>query len=502
MLNPTVHEFIFIRFWVFFLTYAPAFYIFLPPPLSVFALLAELAYWVLLRRFESRLALHADHPRDTRQERQALFERCLQNIPDPDRYLRLWAPGADSGHIKRDNVRDFMLWAFFDRDGEEDARGTDDIEDELEEYVEKTEKLLDRPLEPGRGQARHMRLTFDVVPTRYRGLLWYMAVAVVDSATHVRMLWRHFQFHSVPLRRSHILHVFPPRPLAALGLSKNKSPSDQLSYWYRPASAPESTLPIVFVHGIGIGMYPYVDFLAALPSTSAVLAIEILPISMRLTRANILAKPEFLHHFNEILRHLNIDRFVLIGHSYGSVLSGHVLRDPELGDRVEAVVLVDPVCLLLHLPDVAYNFTRRRPKRANEWQLWYMASMDPGIALVLGRHFFWRENIVWKEELVSRLRHGSNRKAAVCLAERDLIVDTNNVGRYLLHNEGLTELGKCTVEKMVDDEKLLEAMGEGFAKTDSGVELLWFPMDHSQVFTRRKDYGRILEVIQRFCVYP
>lgn len=498
MLNPTIRDLIFIRFWVFFLTYAPAFCIFLPPPLSIFASLAELAYWVILRRFKSRLAHRADHPHDTRQERQALFERCLQNIPDPERYLRLWALGAESGDIKRDNVRDFMLWAFFDRDGAEDPRGTDDIEDELDEYVARTEKLLGRPLESGRGQARHMRLTFDVVPTRYHSLIWYVAVAVVDSATHFRMLWRRFQFHSVPLR-NHVLHVFPPRPLAVLGPSKNKSPSDQLSYWYRPA-AHESTLPVVFLHGIGIGMYPYVNFLSALPSTSSVLAVEILPISMRLTKTNILAKPEFLRHFKEILRHLKIDRFVLVGHSYGTVLSGHVLRDPDLGARTEGVVLVDPVCLLLHLPDVAYNFTRRMPKSANEWQLWYMASMDPGIALVLGRHFFWRENIIWKDDLVSR--HGSNRKAAVTLAERDLIVDTHTVGRYLVHEEGLTQLGRGTTKKPVDDEKLLKTKGEGCAKTDSGVELLWFRMDHAQVFDRRKDYGRILEVIERFCVYP
>lgn len=497
MLNPTTHELIFIRICIFFLTYAPFFYIFLPPPLSLFALLAELAYFSFFRRFKARLTDNADHPRDTRQERQALFERCLLNIPDPERYLSLWALGADSGHIKRDNVRDFLLWAFFDRNGAQDPRGTEDVEDELQEYLTKTEELLRHPLEPGRGQARHMRLTFDVVPTRYRCLLWYCAVAVVDTATHVRMMWRRFKFYPVS-RRTNLLHVFPPRPLPFLQRFKRSSSSDALSYWYRPA-AHDSTLPIVFLHGIGIGMYPYVNFLADLPSTSSVLAVEILPISMRLTKTNILAKPDFLSHLKEILRRLEIDRFILVGHSYGTVLSTHVLRDSELGDKVDGVVLVDPVCLLLHLPDVAYNFTRRMPKTANEWQLWYMASMDPGIALVLGRHFFWRENVIWKEELVSRAG-SKNRKAAVTLASRDLIVDTLTVGRYLMNEDGLTSLARR--QGSADDKKLSESLEKGFANTESGVELLWFHMDHAQAFDKRKDYGRILEVIQRFCIYP
>lgn len=497
MLNPTTHELIFIRFWVFVLTYAPAFYVLLPVPLAIVALLAELAYWIILRRFEARLAHPALHPSDTREERQALFEKCLQNIPDPDSYLRLWALGAERGEIKRDNVRDFLLWAFFDRDGPEDARATDDIEEELEGYIARTEKLLGYPLEPGRGQARHMRLTFDAVSTRHRSLIWYIAVAFVDSTTHLRMLWSRFQYHSVP-RQHHLAHVFPPRPVAALAPSL-ASPSDRLSYWYRPA-AHETTLPIVFLHGIGIGMYPYVNFLSELPATSSILALEILPISMRLTRTNILAKSEFLRQFREILDHLKIDRFVLVGHSYGTVLSGHVLQDHIMGEMVEGVVLVDPVCLLLHLPDVAYNFTRRMPTTANEWQLWYMASMDPGIALVLGRHFFWKENIIWKEDLVRR--RVRKRKAAVSLAERDLIVDTHAVGRYLLHDRGLTDLAEGSTEESIGDEKLLALQGRGSAETGEGVEVLWFRMDHAQAFDRRQDYGRIIEVIERFCVQP
>jgi hypothetical protein len=41
---------------------------------------------------------------------------------------------------------------------------------------------------------------------------------------------------------------------------------------------------------------------------------------------------------------------------YGSVFSTHLLKTPELTHRISSVILVDPVSILLHQPDVAYNF--------------------------------------------------------------------------------------------------------------------------------------------------
>ncbi|KAJ4418061.1 hypothetical protein N0V82_005815 [Gnomoniopsis sp. IMI 355080] len=495
MLNPTPSALIFIRLCVFGIQYAPFLYILLPPPLSIIALVTELLYYLFIyRRFQARLAEPAQHPPDTREEREALFNRCLANIPDPEKYLSLWALGADKSQINRDNAREFMRWAFADRS---DA-GSPEIESELNDCLAKTEHLLGRPLPDGRGSAVPMRLTYDPVHTRYRTFLWYLTVGIVDSATHVRMLWSGFKFHAASLL-TNLIHVFPPRPLVSLDRLSRKSASAELNHWYRPPIATQRpTLPIVFLHGIGIGLYPYVHFLSDLPPTSPVLAVEVLPICMRLTRTNILARPDFLRHLKDILRQHNIDRFVLIGHSYGTALASHVLKDPELSLRVEGVVLVDPVSLLLHLPDVAYNFTRRMPTTANEWQLWYLASMDPGIALVLGRHFFWRENIIWKDELVTK--GDSKRNAAVCLSSRDLIVDTITLARYLIHEEGLTELGQH--QSLADDEKLATALDQGSTVTHSGLEMLWFKMDHAQAFDKRLDYLRIIDVVQRFIVYP
>lgn len=42
--------------------------------------------------------------------------------------------------------------------------------------------------------------------------------------------------------------------------------------------------------------------------------------------------------------------------SYGSVIATHLLKSPDMASRISSVMLVDPISLLLHQPDVAYNF--------------------------------------------------------------------------------------------------------------------------------------------------
>ncbi|KAJ9150321.1 Alpha beta hydrolase fold family [Pleurostoma richardsiae] len=561
-----------------------------PPTLTTAftSLLAlELFYAVLIYLpFKARLRASARHPPPlTPKERAKLFERCLASVPDPERYLQLWFLGADPGEIKRENVKDFILWAFFDRKSVErvhshehhsvlDSDGgwvsydsfgreeepllnasaktpgdgaeedVDALEHELDSYLSRTEKMLGRPLPPGRGTAVPLRLTFDVVETRYRSVVWYAIVSLVDFATHCTLFWHGFQLRAPSWRRA--LSVFPLRPELLLPSLpgrmqgwKGSSPSSELSYWYRQHTS-KTSLPVVFIHGIGIGLHPYTTFLAEIPQDTGVIALEILPISMRLCSAP-LSRPDFLRQLELIVSHHGWDSFVLVSHSYGSVLTTHILRSPTLAPKVAGAVLVDPVSICLHLPDVAYNFTRRPPRRANEWQLWYFASMDPGTALALGRHFFWRENLIWKEELVSLPSdnetvlengvpgtsaidekggvavageigsQGKKRKVAVVLSGRDLIVDTLSVARYLLCD------GDLGSSPQYDENVLLEKLAGGTAAahappggdkrggrclTKDGIEILWFPtLDHSQVFDTAKDRSQVLDVISRYCSF-
>lgn len=131
---------------------------------------AETAFYLLVHIwYRSQLQSAARHPpAPSREQRKELFALCNANITDPRAYLRKWFLGAPLETIKRENLKEFFLWAFFNRSGP-----PAEDNDELEEYVEATEQLLGRKIEAGRGSAVCLRLTLDQVSTLHRSLVWY-----------------------------------------------------------------------------------------------------------------------------------------------------------------------------------------------------------------------------------------------------------------------------------------------------------------------------------------
>jgi len=317
-------------------------------------------------------------------------------------------------------------------------------------------------------------------------------------------------------------------------LTPYRSPAKHTTYWYRPHTS-TTKLPVVFIHGIGIGLYPYTNFLKELNSTASdpndqigILAIEIMPVSFRITHSA-LSREALCAEITSILtHHFGSQKFILSSHSYGTVISTHLLKHAPISPQISSVVLIDPVSILLHLPDVAYNFTRRKPRRANEFQLYYFASMDSGVAHTLARHFFWNENVLWKKDM-------KGLKVTVSLGGRDLIVNTEAVGRYLSDpisefersfrkadgstgstksedtlidvedsgsgdgNEGEQDLrmrggeGGLSEEEGDEEWKYREWKGEG-------IEVLWFKdLDHAQVFDKPSTRRRVIGCIRKYC---
>jgi pimeloyl-ACP methyl ester carboxylesterase len=275
---------------------------------------------------------------------------------------------------------------------------------------------------------------------------------------------------------------------------------------------------VLFIHGIGIGLYPYTTFLSDINSSSdpddqvGIIAIEIMPVSFRITHPA-LSKSEMCNEIKAILGHHGWDKVVLVSHSYGTVVSTHLLKTPSTAQLIGPVLLIDPVSILLHLPDVAYNFTRRKPKRANEHQLYYFASMDMGVSHALSRHFFWAENVIWKKDM-------EGRNVTVSLAGKDLIVDTKAVSRYL--TSGDLSPGTSTAPHMTlfDSESTRDGQTEFMTgptrevdveadedptKWESkwkgkGIDVLWFEnLDHAQVFDRFATRRPLVRTIRQYC---
>ncbi|KAI5923995.1 hypothetical protein F4810DRAFT_157726 [Camillea tinctor] len=536
MIGTSLPEYIFIRACIFLLQYTTplCLSIFLLRAIAVshgdlalslssttnrvllaYSLLDTLYAIFLYVPYRRRLQQEAKHPPPlSAAGRRVLFERCLDHVPDLRRYLRLWFLGAEEAEVRRENVRDFLLWAFFD--SRPDCKLTDDETQELDNYIAIIEQRTGRRFAPGRGKANGLRLTLDDIEICYRSVGWYFIIGLVDLVSHCQLAWHGFQYYAQP--KSNFLSLVPFRVQDLL--SRRRSAAEKLSYWYRPHTATDK-LPIVFLHGIGVGLFTYIPYLTEINPNSSktdgqigIIAVEILPISFRLTSTP-LSKGEFLDQVTIILAAHGWDNFVLASHSYGTALATHMLQSSTLSPRIDSALLIDPVSILLHLPDVAYNFTRRQPRRANEWQLWYFATMDPGVAHCLGRHFFWKDNIAWKEDLVqvvgkssvdgsvgsgNRTGHRQRRRVAVCLSERDLIVDTVAVARYLAGSDDwMASAGEGWGEGIPGSSKPDDILSRGHL-TDDGIEILWFPgLDHAQAFNMRPFRHRLSSITRRYC---
>jgi pimeloyl-ACP methyl ester carboxylesterase len=443
-------------------------------------LLAEIAFYcTIYRPYTQKPVPKALHPKQlSYQERQKLFQQCFHIISDLKAYIHWWFLGAELDAIHRVNLEEFLLWAFFETDLEglpTDSDERDAIYEEIGGYVASIEGTLNHRFPAGRGAVKSLRLTLDDIETTYRSLLWYTVVFALDIFTHAALACHGFQFHG--RSRSSAAATFPPRPQEVLGC--RRSPEPGMSYWYREHRATNKP-PIVFFHGIGLGLLIYIRFLIDLYAAKTadgdvgIIAVELLPVTFRLTTQPY-QKREVLQQVSGILQHHQWPEFSVVSHSFGSVPTTHMLQTPALRERICSVVLVDPVTILLHLPNVAYNFTRRRPREANEWQLWYFASTDPQVARCLGRHFFWRENILWKEELMTlkSAEQGRNKdrvhSVTVCLAGKDIIVDTAAVAGYL---------------------------AEDASSERGGVNVVLFPkLDHAQVFDSPSNYKEIIDCV-------
>lgn len=244
--------------------------------------------------------------------------------------------------------------------------------------------------------------------------------------------WRYYSLglrHYIPSAASGHRIQYP-----YIGLPSRPSNS-VLTYWYRPCPALKSgekeELPLVFIHGIGAGLKIYRDMITKFSTDnprSAIYLLEMPPVTMKFTQ-RLPRKQEYVDAVAALLHSNGHAEALFLGHSLGTVIASWIIHlQPKLCRRV---ILIDPVCFLLHLPDVAFNFLHRPPTNANHWLYWFFVSNEPGIAWFLGRGFYWSENILWTDQLPSSRDGTDEVKTTVFLSEDDMIVDIPSVWSYL-----------------------------------------------------------------------
>ncbi|CAE7100927.1 unnamed protein product [Rhizoctonia solani] len=446
-------------------------------PLTAYALIESGFYLFVFLPRKTQLQKPAVHPRPpSSEERHKLFTRCLSHLTDTNSFKR-WFLDSEA-EIRRENVIEWLKWGFFA--GEASTGETSDKHNkEVEEYLAALENTLGETFPPGYNpELKSIRTTMDDVVIYHRPMVWYLVVCAVEMFSVATLLYFGFTHYASPVP------IFPPRPHT---LFSSTSPSPQLSYWYKPGDTKQT--PLVFLHGIGIGLFPYLPLLISYSKShpnTPIIVPELLSISSRITRPP-LSGPEFLSSLKSIFHKHHIERYNLAAHSYGTGLASILLRS---GPKPNSTTLLDPIPILLHLPSVARNFLYRTPSRANEHEIYFFACTDMGVAHALARHFFWTECVLWKEDLDG---HG---RVAIVLSGDDIIVDSPAVWTYLTQSPPPTLEGVKTgpfVLPVPHPDSLVPTICEG-----GNVEVYYFGgLDHAQMFLRRKSWRAIVGIIDR-----
>lgn len=372
--------------------------------------------FAVYRFFEHRRVsgLLIDNPSPDVATASELLDRVLRlrGQVDAQGFVSGWFLNAPVSAIRRENMHEFLAYALLHRN-----------------YGE----LSEEKREAVRGFVRKVETEWGLrFGEGFEPSVKFMA--------HTREPLRTFHHPLAMYAWAHFVSVGTSVALSAMGFTQHTSADGSLHYWLRPGAphrqgageGGEPAPPRVFVHGLGVGITPYLSFISLLmaDNSGVSVVVELPHIAMRIWRGtiptiNVLAAAiEQIHH-----KH-GLGPALYVGHSYGTFIVAHLQRTrPHL---IGALGLVDPVCFLLCLPDVVYNFCYRPPggktlaAALSDTLRWLFCSKELQVAQALCRGFDWHVLHLWADDLPAQ--------RAVMLAGNDRIVPSPQVKRYLEDN--------------------------------------------------------------------
>ncbi len=337
--------------------------------------------------------------------------------------------GKDNiGRLCRDNMDEFLSWAFFGVDCATVESDTN-MREALDQFYTILQSKAGLQFELGRNSHFTPRwFTFENVQSLYRPFGVYAAVALLQFTANC------------------VLYIIGFRQYTC---------EKGLRYWHRPATMQkQQDYPFLFFHGIAPGGHaPYLPMvlLGLLRGDRSchrdIFFFENKPITYSLC-FEALSEEDTVHGVVEAVhQHLDSDRannLMLCGHSFGSCQLTWMINSPQLKNRVHSMILLDPVSIILHEPDVVVNFLYTRSpdyedsyhekpdsligrfgRFVNETKIHLVASSELFVEFYLRRNFAWYNSELWLEDIPLDV------KVLVCLAKNDEITNAKKIEREL-----------------------------------------------------------------------
>ncbi|CAD6980582.1 unnamed protein product [Tilletia controversa] len=321
--------------------------------------------------------------------------------------------------VQRGNVFEWLAWALLESKVEEIEHNVAEVE-MLNDCLDAFETRLRWKFPAGKNEdLKCVRLSIDPVNLLSRPIGFYL---LVNAYTFVveQYIRRLRGVKKVRYGKTDFL-VVPPKP--------------------RSSSDDPDSFPILFLHGLGIGVGQYRFFFRHLVHHKPGAIIVLQPhISAQLFNANFLKPPlkdELTADVEACIRGMGIGRvevdggkkedysLTILSHSNGSMVHGWMLR--AMPGWFKRNVLVDPVCFRMWEGAVCNAFVYRKWSSAIEVLLGYFVARELGVAYTIGRYFRWTDMTLWAHEFEA----ASDDHVHAIVAENDMLVDVPGTVEYL-----------------------------------------------------------------------
>jgi len=207
------------------------------------------------------------------------------------------------------------------------------------------------------------------------------------------------------------------------------------TYYYHPGLAVESTnnsddddtetdnVPIVFCHGIGIGLCVYLPLIDELLKNGQPIFLPEIPYVCGfrpwLSHNSVLTPTAVTSTITAMLASHNFLKATFIGHSYGTSWLSYVCK--YANHTVAAVLFLDPICFCLHHSNLTRSFVYNRADPGN---IGHMVKTNLIINWTIQRSFPWTRVVLFVEDIPADIPCG------VYISEKDLLVPAATVENY------------------------------------------------------------------------
>lgn len=369
----------------------------LPPQLAATLLASELAFGLIT---VPRRCYRFDRTKDLqRADSDARFEdglRVLQQLLDPDEahaellrsdaswFSGWWSEGISTSELGPANVVEYLSYIIF----------SGRLSDQTAQLLQISDTFISTVgLDIGQHhnpEATLLAHTEEPLKCRYRPLTFYLLTEAVAGWSHVQLTA--FQGYSLAAKTHIATHYLKKAPAGVC---------------LQP--------PIVFLHGIGLGLAPYTAFLRRLAlqhPDRTIIAVQYRHVSMRLT-LNIPTATEVADDVAAFLASQGFTSANIVAHSYGTLVASSLAK--RHAALVSGLTLIDPVCFAMFLPHLVCNTLhfdaklgakKTRPKLLGAARGLSVRRLMKGLVLremhcaaAMSRRFRWSELNLWTSEI-------------------------------------------------------------------------------------------------------